>query len=84
MIPATSFSLIIGAYIFGALYLTGIAAAGLAWKNRGAVFMSIACAGVSYLSYFAQVALPEYYVLGFVLVGCTIAVGAAAGFALLR
>lgn len=75
--------LVIGALLNSALYLTAIVAAGLVGGNEIAVRLAIATLGVNYLAYLAQWSRPDLRWLGTVNGLASIALGAAAGVALL-
>ena len=72
-----------GSMVFGIWYLIGIGVAGLAWGNKNAVFLAIATAGVTYLSYFGQATFPEAAKANMSAVALTIVLGLFAGVSLI-
>lgn len=71
--------LAIGCYINSALYLTGVFVVslfvhqGFAWKA------ALMCAGVTFLAYAVQISAPASIRISSYFVGCSIALGFAAG-----
>lgn len=75
--------LALGSMVFGALYLVGIFAdASLRHAPVAAIF-AVATAGVTYLSYFAQVGWPDDRPAHVLLVGASISGGIASGLILI-
>lgn len=72
-----------GLLLYGALYLAGVFVAGIAWHNTAAVLVALACAGATYLSYFAQLAAQLSDKTRTVIVYATIGLGALAGIVLI-
>jgi hypothetical protein len=76
--------LVIGAYINSALYCAGVFVAGILLSHPLAWQLALATVGVTFLSYFAQLAaqyLQPWVLVAFVLI--TILLGIAAGVVLL-
>ncbi len=48
--------LLIGLYLYGAMYVIGLFVAGLFFHSAATVVLALVTAGISYLSYFAQLA----------------------------
>lgn len=73
---------ITGAMLNSALYLTGVFALGLVGNSVWPCRLAIATAGVTYLSYLAQVVGPDSRATSDVLTFLSIALGLAAGLTL--
>jgi hypothetical protein len=72
----------IGLYINSALYLAGVFVLGLTLGHHAACKLALAAAGVSYLTYFAQISMAPRWV-GFALCVWSVVFGVGAGLALL-
>ncbi len=78
----TTGAMLIGLLINSAIYVVGVMAAGIAYDKRVAVYLAITTAGLNYLAYGVQLAeAPNIVSIALVLL--TVAVGLAAGLALL-
>jgi hypothetical protein len=75
--------LAIGCLLYGSLYTALVAIVGLATHHHVAAILAVVTAGLTYLSYFGQLACPQAETANRIAVGMTIFVGAFAGLALL-
>lgn len=73
----------VGLLVYGALYVVGVFAAGVAWHSHYAALCAVLCAGITYLSYFSQITFPEQQRDNKLLVAVSIASGIIAGLFLL-
>jgi hypothetical protein len=72
-----------GALVYGAVFLVGVMAVGAVHSAPVAVYAALCAAGVSYLSYFSQLAFPDDKQINTGLVFGSIALGAFSGLLLL-
>lgn len=79
--------MIIGVYIWGAMYTAGVFVASLEWGNRTAALLAIASAGIAYLCQFvgaiAQDGVTAAHKASLALCALSVLLGLAAGVALI-
>lgn len=72
-----------GLLVNSALYFSVVFVAALVGHHQVAMYADIAAIGITYLSYYAQLAFPEQRSIAFMAVFTSVALGAFAGVSLL-